>query len=70
MKGFPKNVPVRILGTRFTNAISSFVPGPQEPYRDTLNLIRSGMNKTVFNHGKSSQEIDNFAKNSKTTDCK
>jgi hypothetical protein len=27
-----KNVPVRFLGTRFTNAISCFGPGPQEPY--------------------------------------
>jgi hypothetical protein len=25
---------VRILGTRFTNAISCFKPGPQEPYRE------------------------------------
>jgi hypothetical protein len=29
-----KKDPVRLLGTRFTNAISSFKPGPQEPYRD------------------------------------
>jgi hypothetical protein len=31
-KAFPKNVPVRLLGTGFTNAISCFKPGPQEPH--------------------------------------
>jgi hypothetical protein len=29
-----KNFPVRLLGTRFTNAITCLEPGPQEPYRD------------------------------------
>jgi hypothetical protein len=29
-----KNCPVRLLGTRFTNAISCFETGPQESYRD------------------------------------
>jgi hypothetical protein len=29
---FKNNVPVRLLGTRFTNAISSFKPGPQETF--------------------------------------
>jgi hypothetical protein len=29
-----RNVPVRLLRTRFTNAISCFEPGPQEHYRD------------------------------------
>jgi hypothetical protein len=28
------NVPVRLLGTRFSNAISCFEPSPQEPYRE------------------------------------
>jgi hypothetical protein len=31
-----QNVPVRLLGPRFTNAISCFKPGPQESYRDIL----------------------------------
>jgi hypothetical protein len=29
-----KNIPVSLLGTRFTNAMSCFKPGPHEPYRD------------------------------------
>jgi hypothetical protein len=31
LQEFFLNVPVRLLGTRFTNAISSFEHGPQEP---------------------------------------
>jgi hypothetical protein len=31
---YQKNVLVRLLGTRFTNAISCFKSGPQEPYRE------------------------------------
>jgi hypothetical protein len=31
-----KNVPVRLLGTWFTNAISYFEIGPQHPYMDIL----------------------------------
>jgi hypothetical protein len=34
-----KNVLVRLLGTRFTNAISSFECGPQEPYRDIFKKM-------------------------------
>jgi hypothetical protein len=43
---FQKNVPIRLLGTRFTNAISCFRPGPQEPYRDT-----AAMQEVWFNSG-------------------
>jgi hypothetical protein len=34
-----KNVPVRLLGTRFTNAISCFEPSPQEPYSVFWNAL-------------------------------
>jgi hypothetical protein len=38
LQGVQKNV--RLLGTRFTNAISCFEPGPQEPDRDmSFNAI-------------------------------
>jgi hypothetical protein len=37
--GVIKNVPIRLLGKRFTNAISCFGHGPQEPYRDILNTL-------------------------------
>jgi hypothetical protein len=30
------NVPVRLLVTRFTNAISCFEPGSQEPYKQSM----------------------------------
>jgi hypothetical protein len=30
-RAFQKHVPIRLLGTRFTNAISCFEPGSQEP---------------------------------------
>jgi hypothetical protein len=32
--GVLKNVPERLLGTRFTNAISCIEPGPEGPYRE------------------------------------
>jgi hypothetical protein len=35
-RAFQKDVPVRLMGTRFTNAITCFKPGPQEPYREIL----------------------------------
>jgi hypothetical protein len=38
-----KNVSVRLLGTRFTNAIDCFEPGPQEPYRNILKHCRMYM---------------------------
>jgi hypothetical protein len=31
-----QNVPVSLLGTRFTNAISYYEPGPQDPYREII----------------------------------
>jgi hypothetical protein len=34
LSGLFYKVPVRLLGTRFTNATSCFKPRPQEPYRD------------------------------------
>jgi hypothetical protein len=34
MADVSKNFPVMLLGTRFTNTISCFEPGPQEHYMD------------------------------------
>jgi hypothetical protein len=38
-RGFLK-CPVRLLGTRFTNAISCFEPGPQETFKKTPSRVR------------------------------
>jgi hypothetical protein len=48
-----KNIPLRLLGTTFTNAISCFVePGPQEPYIDSfLNALCSHLIFFVWGNG-------------------
>jgi hypothetical protein len=46
-QGLPKNFPVRLLSTRFTNAIHCFEPGPQEHYR--VILLNHHVN-TWFKH--------------------
>jgi hypothetical protein len=39
LQGIWKYIHVRLLGTRFTNAISCLEPGPQEPYRDFFTPV-------------------------------
>jgi hypothetical protein len=45
---FKQNIPLRLLETRFTDAISCFENGPQEPYMDILLNTLSRESKPVI----------------------
>jgi hypothetical protein len=54
----PKNLHVRLLGTRFTNALSCFEPDPQEPYRAFLNVALRPYPSIDRDNFKTDRELD------------